>query len=208
MTLAEMRSQCRRKLNEAAATFFTDADIDASLNEGLSQIAEVSGYFERQAIIPMLENRMYYDLSHIVTYDFLAPNAVYNPNGRKWLTATDFREMDSAWRQWETQTGQPEKYLMRGNWILGVWPKPSVDVPAGLRLYYSGVPAALENETDTPGFDRERHHGIVDYAMSDLMTQIRETKKAEGYWQSFTVHAADLKRDVQNRISKARVDVL
>jgi hypothetical protein len=208
MTLAEMKTAVRRKLNAVGITaYFSDDDIADSLQEGLDEMADVSEYYEREATIGLLTGRTYYDLTSLLPNTFLSPRRCWNTTTQHWLRPTDVREQDSQnFVQWELTYGEPEAYLMRGQWWFGVWPRNSNDV-GGVRVYFTAIPDAL-TDTDTPAFPVEFHPGVVDYALCDLLGQEKETAKALEYWKSFEIYAEALAKHSRSRQRIPRMDVL
>jgi hypothetical protein len=207
MTLAEMKTDVRRRLNESGTEFFSDDDIAVSLQEGLDEIADITEYYEREATIGLLTGRTYYDLRTVLPDTFLSPRAAWNTTTSRWLTATDTRDQDEhTFVQWELTYGEPVRYLMRGNWWLGVWPRNSND-SGGLRFPYTSIPAPLEDDEE-PTFPIEFHPAIPDFALFDLLGQERETQKALLLWASFLETSAGLKKHVQARQRIPRRDVL
>jgi hypothetical protein len=208
MNRGEMRTKTRRKLNEASATFWTDTDINDALNEGYAEMADASEFYERQAMVPTLKGRTYYDLSLILPDTFLSPRRAYNPVTSRWLDPTDPLQQDHHnFVQWELTQGEPIRYLMRGNWWMGVWPKPAQDGP-GMRLLYTAIPEAMSADTDEPLFPVEFHEGIPEFAISELLGQSRVTTLALAHWKRYRAYEEALTAYVDGRISLAQVSVL
>ncbi len=202
MNLGQMKSRVRRELNETTTTFFSDDDIERSLREGYDELADATEWFERVAHVPMLEGRTYYDLSLILDDTFLSPRRIYNPVTDRWLEPTDPLQLDKTYSQWEIVEGQPTHYWLRGNWWLGVWPRPSVDSP-GLRLVYTAITAGLDSDDAEPEFPVEFHQGITEYADYDLMAQRREWQKAERFWGRYKGFEGRLQMYVEGRTKLA-----
>ncbi len=207
MTFGEMQDRTRVRLNEATAVFYSDDDIALALNEGYAEMADVTEFYERHAYIPMLRLRTYYDLSLILPDTFLSPRRVYNPITGAWLTPTDAAELDGRYAQWELVQGEPDQYLMRGNWWFGVFPKPTRD-SVGLRFYYTSIPPVMEDDADTPEFPREFSEGLIEYALADLMGQQRDAKKALFHWQKYLNFQDRLKTYVNSRQQIPAVTVI
>ncbi len=146
MTFGEMQSILRTKLNEASATFWTDQDVKDALNEAYEEIADATEFYERQATIPLLTGRTYYDLTSLLDADtFLSPRRGFNTATNKWFVPTDARAQDTqTYVQWELTQAAPKNYFMRGNWWLGVWPKPNDDVSYKMRMYYTAIPPSFD----------------------------------------------------------------
>lgn len=207
MNFGQMQSEVRTRLNESTTAFYTDADIAAALNEGLAEMADATEFYERVANITLQIDRTWYDLSSILPDTFLSPRRIWNSVGNWWLIPTTVRDLDSKLALWETPHGQPNEYVLRGNWWLGVFPKTATD-QSGLRVAYTAIPPDMSNDSDEPGFPREFHFGLVEYALFDCLSQQRETQKALGYWKSYKGYEAALRQWVEKRQSLDRVEVL
>lgn len=208
MTFSEMKTDVRRRLNEASATFWTDADIEEALNDALAEVADATEYYERQANLQMLDGRTYYDLTSLLPDTFLSPRRCWNATTQKWLTPTDPRELDyHTFVQWELTNGEPEKYWLRGNWWLGVFPRRTADT-SKVRIYYTAIPPAMSASTDEPGFPREFHQAVTELALSDLLAQERETSKALQHWESGQEYVAALQLYVEGRQRLAGMRVI
>lgn len=208
MTFGEMKATIRRKLNEASATFWTDTDIEDAINEAVEEFADATEYLERYANVAMLTGRTYFDLTSVLPDTFLSPRRIWNTETHEWLEPTSARDLDEhKYVQWELVTGPPEEYFLRGNWWLGVFPASSNDT-VKLRVYFTAIPDEMTESTDTPDFPREFHPGVVDLALSDLMAQSRETKKALALWASGQTHIEGLHKHVDGRQRVAKRSVL
>ena len=199
MTFAELQSAVRLQLKDSGTTFFTDQDIKDALNEGYAELADATEFYERQANLPLLAGRGYFDLTSVLPDTFLSCRHVYNTTTSQWLIETDAFQMDmESYGQWEIVTGEAQKYILRGHWWLGIWPHEETDT-SNLRIYYTSIPAAMELSTDEPAILREFHPGLVHFACSDLHSQQRETAKAVEYWKEYKEIEERLKLFVEGR---------
>ena len=207
MTFGQIKTDVRRRLGDSTSAFFTDADIAESVQAGYAELADAAEFYERHANINMIAGHTYYNLLNILPDTFLSPRRIYNNTLARWLVPTDAGQMDrNGWRQWELIYGPPEKMLMRGNWWLGVWPRTSDDTPI-LRMYYTGIPAEFSDNTDVPAFPVEFHPGIPAFALSDLFSQQRETKKALEKWQEYIGYQDGLAAYVNGRTKLAALSI-
>ena len=55
--------------------------------------------------------------------------------------------------------------------------------------------------TDEPGFHRTFHYGLVEYAVSDLLSQDNETDLALRVWKEYLLYENGLKDYVEGRAS-------
>lgn len=204
MTFAEIQADVRRQLNESGTSFWTDQDVKDSLNEGYAEIADATEFYEREAPLSLLGRRTYYDLTSVIADTILTPRHVQNTETQQWLVQTDPRELDEkTYVQWELTEGPPQKWFIRGNWWLGLFPKQASD-SSRLRLYFSSIPDALSDDDDVPAFPREFHRGLVSFACSDLMSDQRETTKALEFWKDYKDFEERLKLFTDGRQAIAR----
>ncbi len=207
MNFGQMQTEVRRKLNESTATFWTNDDIQEALNDGYAEISDETEWYEREATIQTTANRLYHDLRSILGDTFLSLRRVWNATTQEWLYPTGHREMDGGYRQWELVQGEPRQVYIRGLWWLAQWPKRSND-DGRSRVVYTAIPPAMDDSTDEPGFPKEFHRGILEYALSDLLAQERETKKAVAHWNEYLTYQQGLKQFVNGRQSQARLEIL
>ncbi|RPJ54954.1 MAG: hypothetical protein EHM23_27670 [Acidobacteria bacterium] len=206
MTFAELKTEVFRVLKENSTTpvYWSAQDVEDSLNEGLETISEASEFYETNTTVSLQANQTYYDLKDLAGDGFLRVTRVWNTQTSRWLAPTDVRKLDGAYRQWEKNTGEPQKWFVRGLWHLGVWPK--ADATSGtVKVYHRSLPAALSATTDTPAFQREFHQGLVRYAAYDLLAQDGETRKALTQYEQYLGFENRLKAYVGGRISVDRI---
>ena len=202
-----MQTDVRRRINESSTVFFTAQDIKDALNDGLEEISDATEWYERQATIDWTVGEIYTDLSTVLPDTILSILRCWNTTTQRWLDPTDPWEMDyHSYRQWELTTGQPQKYFIRGLWHLGIWPAP--DSAQKIRVVYTAIPPAMSADADDPDFPKEFHFGLIDYALSDLYSQERETTKAFDRWTRYLTTEERLRQDVNHRQSLARLNIL
>ena len=212
MTLAEMRTEVFRRLDESSVSpnFWTQADVDEALNDGYEELSDASEWYERMVSLALLDHRPYYDLRTVLYGDtLLSPGRCYNVQTSRWMEPTHVRNLDyHIYRRWESiATGAPEKFYQRGLWWLGTFPQSGAD-SGFLRFYYTAMPTALSNASDTPGFPQEFHLAIVDYAVGDLLGQEGETKQSLLAWARYMQGEQALVAFVNGRQKEDRINAL
>lgn len=206
MDFSSLQTEVQRRAEDSGASVWSAVEVKAAINDGYEDISEHTEWYERSATVTTDATNNYYDLtnSSILSDTFLSPRAVFNSTTNRWLDMCDVRELDLSRVQWENNTGQPQKWFIRGLWHLGIWPK----AVASLSFRHSAIPAALSASSDTPGFPQEFHFALVEYALADLFAQDGEPKKAEAHWRKYFDLAASLKAFVDNRQKIDRVGAL
>lgn len=207
MTFAEMKTEVTRRLNESATaeTFWTQDDIETALQEAYAEMSDYSEWYETSTSLAMT-GLTYYNLTTNILDEFLSPRRAFNVQTNRWLEPIDVRDLDyHTYVQWENNQGEPQKCLQRGLWWLGVYPKNSSGF---ISIYYTAIPLPFQSSSEEPGFPRQFHYGLVEYALYDLLCQEAETMKALLHWNQFLEHREGLKFYVQNRTSYDRIGAL
>ena len=200
MTLEEIRTEVRRRLDEVnpGGTFWSDEDVDRSIGEAEDEMADACEWYERFQTIDILEDRPYYDLRTVIRFDFRIAGPVFNNTTNRWLIPLQPRDLDKNDRRWEMRVAEPEFFMMRGLWWLSLWPWKGLEA-GSVKQYYRALPRHMVNATDEPGFHRTFHYGLVEYAVSDLLTQDGETDLALSVWKLYQGYEAGLASYVDHR---------
>lgn len=186
MTKAEIRNEVRRRLRESVSypVWWSDTDIDVSVGEGYQEMSDSSEWYETYQTVTILERRPYYDMRTVTRKEFLVLGRAYNVNMSRWLHPTSPSGLEQQDNRWERRTSEPEFILIRGLWYVGYWP---VKGSAGdkVKQYFYGIPPAMDDDDDEPGFEEEFHYGLVEYALWDLFAQDAETDLAWASWKEY-----------------------
>jgi hypothetical protein len=199
MTFAEMKALVARRLAEVnGRTFWTDADIAEAINLGYAELSDSTEWNEQHITLDLLNDRPYYDLRTIIGDRFLAIRPALNIDTRRWLIPTVPRTLDMHDRRWERVMGEPQRFVLRGLWWLGLYPRVQADAGT-VTLWDVELPDPLVHDDDEPGFPAAYHLGCVDFALSDLWAQDGEVTWALGAWQSYLATEAALQQWVDHR---------
>jgi len=199
-----MRGAVFQRLNEHAASpvFWTAADVNAAIDDGYAELADASEFYEQWFEIPLLGDRPYYDLRTQLTPDILAVGMAYDETSSRWLLPTSVSEFDASDPRWERVVGQPQRFLLRGLWWLGYWPRVHGDTGHLVKQYYTALPPRL-GDTDEPLFPSTFHLGCVEFALTELWAQDGETKAAMDAWAAYLAIEAGLVSWVNGRAGMA-----
>lgn len=202
LTLSDIRSRVRTKF-EASSTRWSDADIDAAINDGLAELSEVTRYYESWASIMLKDSRTYYDLRGLTPETAMSVTSVWHEPGVRWLTPVNIA--DIGYDEWEETSGNPTGWFTRGLWWLGIWPRPSADVDEYIRVYYSAVAPKLVDDGDEPRqLPDEFVPALEEYAVYELQQREGETDKALYWWGKYKEREAKLEQHMAHRITTAR----
>jgi hypothetical protein len=206
MTFSEIRTEVFARLEESssAPVFWKLSEVNTSINEGYRELSDASEWNESSATLTFITTKLYYNLRTTLTNSFLSLKRIFNVQSDEWLVPVHTRRLDQHdTAQWETSTGDPDKFFMRGGWYLGLTPKPTSSGTA--KVWYTELPSALSADSDTPGFPQEFHFGIVEYALYDLFAQEGDTQKALKHWMDYEAYENALSKYVDGRMAKDKI---
>jgi len=199
MTFGEMQAEVRRRLDEVAAVWWTDAEIRTAINDGEDEIADATEWLERVQYIDILEDRPYYDLRTTIRRNFLCAGPTFNTTTNRWLIPISHRDLSLYDRRWEERDAEAEYVMIRGLWWLGLFPANKA-AGGSVKQYYRATPEHMVNADDEPGFHRTFHQGLVEYAVADLFAQDNETDLAMRAWAAYKPYEEGLRLYMLGRI--------
>jgi hypothetical protein len=203
LTLGDIRSRVRTRFEASSSTRWSDADLNAAINDGLGELSEATRYFERVASIPLKANRTYYDLRGLTPEVALSVTAVQHLNGMRWLEPINLKDIGIS--EWEETTGMPTGWFVRGQWWLGIFPHPTADLDEWMRVYYTGVAPALAEDGEEPAqLPDEFVPALEEYALYELQQREGETQKALFWWAKYKEREKALEQHMAHRVSTAR----
>lgn len=197
-----------RVLYEAESTVrWKRSDFLKAANDGLDELSEGTGFYERFTQIPLKGRQTYYDLRGFLPPDIIRVNSVWNSGEQIWLDPVGVRDL--MVQRWETVIGSPRRYLMRGiNW-LGVYPRPESDTNYPLLVYYAGhAPHFQDTASIVADIPDDFIPALEDYILYDLSAQDGETSKSLLHWSQYRNREKGLAALVKGRITTARSGAL
>ena len=203
LTLRNIRSRVRTRFEASSSTRWSDADINESINDGLEELSEATGYFERWASLKLKQDRNYYDLRGLSPDTILSVSSIWHESGNRWLTQGSFK--DIGYEEWEKTNGDPILWFTRGQWWLGLWPHPSSDVDEFVRVYFQGVAPRMTEDGEEPRqLPDEFVPALEEYALYELTQREGETQKALMWWDKYKAREKALNEHLRHRVSTAR----
>lgn len=209
MTLASMRREVFRRLPEAsgAPVFWSVADVDAALNDGLRELSDATDWNETHRRVDLLADRPYYDARRVLSDGLLTIGPAFHSATNRWLIATSPRDFGVGDR-WARTAGSPQRLLVRALWWIGYWPLTHTDRDSSVTQYFTELPAPLVEDDDEPAFPETFHAGCLAYAVADLWAQDGETTLALAAWQEYLGIEQALQSWVHERLAVPTVHVL
>jgi hypothetical protein len=203
ISFGQLESRIRTLYEAESHVRISTEDILVAANEGLDELSEATKFYERFAPVPLKGGQTYYDMRGFLPNSVIGVNSVYNLTQQMWLKPRKFR--DFGGHRWHTVIGDPQKYLIRGLFWLGVYPRPGSDT-GNLRVYYSSLaPHFKDSASVLSDLPDDFVAALEDYALYCLSADDAETDKALIHWDSYLTREAALKKFVKERIVTARI---
>ncbi len=204
LTFGQLESRVRTLYEAESSVRWPSSKFLEAANDGMDELSEATGFYERFVVIPLKGGQTYYDLRGFVPDDAFQLNSVFNPADQFWLKPAGIADMTTP--RWETVPGSPQRYLVRGAFWLGVYPRPSGDTGT-IRVYYSGIAPHLKDSSSVVPADLPDDFvtALDEYTLYDLSTKDGETEKALQHFIEYLKREAALTSYVENRIVKSYV---
>ena len=195
MNLTTLQGLVWQKLNDANGTYYPDAT--GALNEVQRLFVLLSLCLEAVETFPLTANTVSYNLLGTLT-DFILPRRFYNSAGQQLRPATiaELEALDSAW---QTTTGTPQRYVMRGLDWLAIYPQPAA--ADTLTAVYARCPVAMAAGSDSPEIRAASQYALVNGAAYVLRSPEggQEMSKFTGFFQEFLAEAQKVATLVRER---------
>jgi len=196
--LSEIVSRVRTRYEVSDAVRWSDADITLFINEGLECLAEATDFYERYVTIPIEADRQWYDLRGFTPETVVSIKSVWSSARNDWLQPVDIGDLQF---KWEESSGDPQVFVTRGVYWLGVWPKGATTTTGYLRVYFAGIPNRFTvDQSVLHDLPDDHVVALEDYALHEMAFQDGEIALGLRYWQSYSDREKDLSKFVDHRL--------
>jgi hypothetical protein len=180
VTRAQLRTRVRRVLNDPDGVFLPDATLNALLDEAQEFLAEQGSPVQRRIGIPLRGGWTYYRLSAFLPRA-IAPVRMQIRSTGNTLTPTTVGELDAVSAEWETTTGTPNAWFVRGWDQFGLYPTPT---SSGDLLWIDAYvwPDPLLRDESTPEFSSADQEALVLYAWADGLAKGQQPDTLKTAW--------------------------
>ena len=207
LTLSDIRSRVRTRFEASSTTRWSNADVNDAINDGIEELAEATGYYERYVSVPLKEARTYYDLRAFGDETPLSVTGVWHEAGNRWLEPA--AHTDIQFSEWEDTPGNPIMWFTRGAWWLGIWPRPSSEPDEWIRVYFTGIPPRMaEDGEGVHQLPEEFVPAVEEYTLYELYQREGETQKCLYWWAKYKAREEDLRRHMAHRVSRVRTGTI
>ncbi len=202
IALSTIAANVRVKYEAESTARWSDQGVYDAINEGLDELSEATLFYERYVTIPLVADRVYYDLRGYLPDNAISVTSIWDTVRQDWLQPAS---EDQLGFQWEQSTGEPQFFFTRGLCWLGIWPHPT-STTGYIRVNFAGIAPHFDFPqavlSDLPD---DYVTALEEYALYELSAQDGETQRALRHWQEYQTMEQSLADFVSRRINTARV---
>lgn len=225
MTRGELKTTVRTNLADAAITFYSENDLDDSIQDAYDDIVAMSKCILKKVTSLTFEPYLsYYDFSEFGIADYMGTVAIFNNTTKRWLVDDcSLKDFDRMRRDWEKWTGQPQFWAPSDPERIAIVPKSTGTITSGafsqiaftddyyissitgtgtFDLYYWAIAPTLTSDSDTFLISSNMQVLLEYYVTGDLIEQATEYTKALGWWTKYYPTLEDYTERV-SRINKS-----
>ena len=212
MTRTQMLAEVRARLGETGTGFYTDAQINQWLADGVDEIA---------LFVEPIITTMTVDITAVTGSapytdqgEYLLPDSLISIKQvyyklittLKWtdpLTETTYEDLfDEVGADWESSTADPPTfYYWRGD-LIGLYPKPSVTRTGALRILHTCRPTEMAADAGTTGLPSWLDRACVLYALYRCRLKDRDSQRAAEAYAEFNMAV----KRAASKLNKPRKD--
>ena len=163
MNRQQIKTRILNAINDNATTpvFFSTAQLNNLVDEGMEVIAENSRAIHRTAMFALRPGTTFYSLASIAS-DIMLPVRLWDTTRETRLTALSMQELDKTRARWLQSSGTPEVWFPVSWDLFGLYPATSTS--GGLvRMDYIAWPRELIDDNDEPELPLASHDALVLY---------------------------------------------
>lgn len=181
-TRDQINVDVRTNLNDLGVTFYSEDDVNDSLQDGYDDVSVFCGCIQKTATLTLVDDTVYYDMLAAIS-DFFAVVAAYNNNTNRWMDFNSLKAFDSVRRDWELWTGEPLFGSISNFRYLAFIPHQPT-ATGTITIWYRATAPTLSG-SDTPLIHTDEQYLLELYATADLLDQAEEYVKADSYWAEY-----------------------
>lgn len=189
MSRLQLRDEARNLLAETGTGFYTDAQLNQWLADGVDELALRLEPITTNGTFDVAANQGEYLLpDHLISIR----KAFFKDSSSNWLNLeeTTYENLFESDPDWEDDSSDPpSQWYWRQDYI-GLQPIPKTTRAAALRLYYTARPDEMAGDASTTGLPSYLDRGVVLWAVYKARLKDRDLQRANGALAEFRVHAA------------------
>lgn len=188
LNLGQIRARVQLNLNDAVGTFFDNATVNQSVQDGYDEVLVDTQCAEGTASVPFQSSVLYYDLYNGIippNQFFWRISRIFNQNTNRWMPCVDSRVLDKFRFDWEAANGTPWFGYIVNFQYLGFFPHYTSGTAKSFDILYKVGKDYLTTDAQIPQIPDEFSRILESYATADLLEIYREFTKAADYWDDY-----------------------
>jgi hypothetical protein len=186
--------------------YYQSIDMNDSLQDGLDEIAAVTGCIYGSIEIPFTANTTYYDMLTLIP-NYIGVIAIFSTGINRFLIPTSITKLDQDRIDWEVAAGVPYYFCPVSHRYVAIYKKPITSGYGNMFVYYRASAPVLNDATLIPL--PEDHMSVLEnYSEMDLLEQNQEWTKASTTYQNYRKDLEELKQYMQTRLNPDRMKSL
>ena len=208
-TRGQLKTTIRENLADQNVTFYTDTDLNNSLQDAYDDIACLTQCISKSVTLNWISELSYYDFKNLGVSDYLGCTAIFNHVTNMWLRDDlTLRDFDRIRRDWELWIGTPQFWAPSDFQRIAVAGKYKLGVASGgafyglafsnafyidsgfvglgtFDLYYWAVAPVLVDDSSTFLIASDMQNLLEFYSTADRLEDAQEFIKANEYWEKY-----------------------
>lgn len=203
MTRDQVAQIVKHNLDDAGV-YYSDSDINESLQDAYDEIAVFTEFIERTIEISLQADTNYYNLSLLIP-DYYRLVYIYNI-GKKQFIYPDVERKISGYRaDWELAYQTETNFTINGPKYIGIFGRTAfVEPNAKLKIWYKATAPIMQGNSIIL-INTNYIQLLENYSTADLLEQNQEFTKALEYWQTYEVDLLKYREKIQLLSKKDRV---
>ena len=186
----QIRDRIRTNLNDSGITYYSDKEINDSIQDAYNEIAARALYNVKNITLPWYAHLNYFDFPGPLfrVCDYIATIAIFNNSTRQFLRDDlNIRDFNRLRRDWETWRGAPQFWCPH-SWQYDAIAPAYASVPSVngtfILTYYAQSPL-LAADADEFLIASDMLTLIEQYSTGDLLETAEEPAKAGSFWNDY-----------------------
>lgn len=204
MTRIDLQARLRNYFNNNV--YYTGDDYNNSLQDGLDEVAALTGCVYASATLPFQANKSYYDLETLLP-GYIGLIAIFNNTIKRWMTPISSTKLDGFRIDWEIVGGTPWYFCPMNYRFIAIYQKPLVGTYGNAFVFYAASAPTLADTTVIPIPD-DHMQALENYCITDLLEQQQEFTKATDALKAYGARIEQLRVLMKARRNKDRIPFL
>jgi hypothetical protein len=194
MTRDQAASKIRRNLNDLGITYYSENDLNESIQDGYDEIVVFCECIEARYDVPFVNNTTYYNLRNTVP-NYYRIIKIRDIDKNRFLDPASARGENFYRDDWEIVNSDPREFVIAGPDYVGMSGRSSV-ATGSFTVFYKATAETLGPNSVLRISDKFINL-IIDYCTADLLEQNEEYQKAARYWDKYEPALEDYRRKIQ-----------